>query len=338
MGPVSKSAVALSLADVTGTPLKGRLNIGKLVILKAVLVGNHPTEASFHALSCKAICNKKEYVILNAGCGDGTVISQRNGFTTKGKVAVSPIFRFFRMDLNKPVMFQCTFIICKNCDGNSCEDPDRRKRHLSTSERRPELEKGKRIITARVVVPPFREPPLNSHQHSVVPVGISSRLEAIDVVPGSEAARGIPGSEAARGIPGSEAARGIPGSEAARGIPGSEAARGIPGSEAARDIPGSEAARGIPDSEAARGIPGSEAARDIPGTWDLVLTILVAVIIPLVFLVVIMLIFVIAISRALRSLSVLYKDVDRLRRQVVVDDVKEDVKKDVQVDIKAILG
>ncbi|XP_067659312.1 uncharacterized protein [Haliotis asinina] len=212
MGPVSKSDVALSLTDITGTPVTGRVNVGRLVMLKAVLVGNYPAEASFHAVTCKAICNKKEYVILNAGCGDGSVISQKNGFTTKGKVAVSPIFRFFRMELAKPLMFECTFIICKSCDGDSCEDLERRKRHLFAFEGNPELE-DKHILTARVEVPSFRGQHLTTYQHSVIP-GPSSELEAMGDIHGSEAARDIHGSEAARDIHSSEAARDIHGSEA----------------------------------------------------------------------------------------------------------------------------
>ncbi|XP_046564568.1 vitelline envelope sperm lysin receptor-like [Haliotis rubra] len=269
MGPVSKSDVALSLTDITGTPVTGGLNVGRLVMLKAVLVGNYPAETSFHALTCKAVCNKKEYALLNAGCGDGTVIGQKKGFRTKGKVAFSPVFRLFRMELAKPLMFECTFIICQKCDGDSCEDQDRRKRHLSAFERNPELEKGKHIITARVEIPSFREHHLTTHEHSVIPVSAPSGL----------------------------------------------AVGGIRGSEAARDIHRSEAARNLHSSGA---------------TEDLVLTILVAVIIPLVFLVVIMLMFIIAISRALRSLAALYKDVNRLRGEVVAKDVK-----DVKVDIKA---
>ncbi|XP_046352054.2 vitelline envelope sperm lysin receptor-like [Haliotis rufescens] len=250
MGPLSKSGVDLFVADITGQRLRGNYHIGRLVRLKARLIGNFPAETSFHAVSCKAISGKETYVVLNGGCGDGTIFDRYNGFTTTGKVSVSPIFRFFRMGWSLPLSFECIFVICKNCDGDSCEDPVRRRRHLGPYEEK-DTYKNKHIMTARVDIPTSRQTHLTNlitHESPVAPEDTTSRIVA------------------------------------------------------EKDIPGSEV------------------------TEDLILTVVMASIIPLVSLVVIMLIFIVAISRVLRSMTVMYRDLNRQHQQIIDQDIKEDIK------------
>ncbi|XP_071109441.1 vitelline envelope sperm lysin receptor-like [Haliotis cracherodii] len=252
MGPVSKSGVDLFLTDITGQRLRGNYRVGRLLRLKARLIGNFPSETSFHAVSCNAISGKETYTVLNAGCGDGTIFDRYIGFTTTGKVSVSPIFRFFRMGWSLPLSFECVFLICKNCDGDSCEDQVRRRRHLGPYEEN-DIYKNKHIMTARVDIPASRQTHLTNvitHQSPVAPEDTPSRIVAEE---------------------------------------------------------------DIPDSEV---------------TEDLILTVVMASIIPLVSLVVIMLIFIVAISRVLRSMTVMYRDLNRQHQQIIDQDIKEDIKED----------
>ncbi|ESO86369.1 hypothetical protein LOTGIDRAFT_167193 [Lottia gigantea] len=89
---------------------------GTWIDTKSVPIGLRP-------VSCKVISGKNDsYDLLKAGCGDGIIFKQSEGFMIKGSTFRSPYFQGFHLSGSPEVTFQCTFATCsKVCDGSSCE-------------------------------------------------------------------------------------------------------------------------------------------------------------------------------------------------------------------------
>nr|UNY67731.1 VEZP3 [Haliotis tuberculata] len=79
-------------------------------------------EKGLRATACNAVGNNGvHYAILRAGCGDGIIFKQTEGFTTEGLNVYSPFFRIFNLKNSISLGFECNYTLCtKNCNGSSC--------------------------------------------------------------------------------------------------------------------------------------------------------------------------------------------------------------------------
>ncbi|XP_041350604.1 vitelline envelope sperm lysin receptor-like [Gigantopelta aegis] len=143
-GKLSKRNFSLLLVDVLNQNLVGvNIRTGKTVQLKAFVgpdtsmmdqgAGAGPfnirsvgrDERTIYPVSCDAVgaTHGTRYTILRAGCGDGIVFHQDAGFSIKRNVAESPYFKYFHIDGDDQMKFECNFTVCENCENeNSCSN------------------------------------------------------------------------------------------------------------------------------------------------------------------------------------------------------------------------
>ncbi|XP_071146763.1 vitelline envelope sperm lysin receptor-like [Mytilus edulis] len=138
LAETSQSTINICVADLNNNCITGNILIGKIVKLKAVLVGNSSDEQGFQALSCSATGTSYKYPILTAGCGQGSLFKSDAGFITTGKVALSPVFEMFRTAGGNTMKYDCSFVVCRTpCDGSSCKSKSTRKKRDTYAVREP---------------------------------------------------------------------------------------------------------------------------------------------------------------------------------------------------------
>ncbi|KAL5006186.1 hypothetical protein ScPMuIL_017344 [Solemya velum] len=124
-GDVAHDDVTLQVVDVLMRPID-KIMLGRKVHLRASITGN-TTARGLRPVSCLAhdMNNTAKYIVLQAGCGTGVHLALHEGFTTKGTVATSPVFKFTSlyssMHAVNETFFRCSFVFCnEECDGTSC--------------------------------------------------------------------------------------------------------------------------------------------------------------------------------------------------------------------------
>lgn len=130
-GEDSQSTIEVQVVDVLDIPILGPLPLRRKVQLQAEASGT-ATELGLKPVSCDAVGVQfgRRYAILRAGCGDGLIFAQSEGFTTNGLRSVSPYFKAFKLAGDAQLRFECNFTMCPGlCDGSSCVH-HRRKRSL----------------------------------------------------------------------------------------------------------------------------------------------------------------------------------------------------------------
>ncbi|XP_067658978.1 vitelline envelope sperm lysin receptor-like [Haliotis asinina] len=129
-GKKAVSTFSLVLTDVLGAHLTNKnVPLGRKVVLTASTDGKNK-EKGLRPDGCDAIgtLTGRRYSILRAGCGDGVVFSQKQGFVTNGLTSMSPYFSAFDMAGEPSIRFECNFTLCeKVCDGSSCANERRRR-------------------------------------------------------------------------------------------------------------------------------------------------------------------------------------------------------------------
>ncbi|XP_046553514.1 LOW QUALITY PROTEIN: vitelline envelope sperm lysin receptor-like [Haliotis rubra] len=121
-GQRSDSKLKLSVTDIARHRLKGKIVLGRKVLLVASTDGSSG-EKGLRITSCEAVGRKtgERYQVIKDGCGVGQVFKKKLGFVTKGLTAISPYFNMFQLENDKSITFDCNFTFCKTpCDGSSC--------------------------------------------------------------------------------------------------------------------------------------------------------------------------------------------------------------------------
>ncbi|KAL5006678.1 hypothetical protein ScPMuIL_015484 [Solemya velum] len=128
MGGYADLNVMLDIVDQDNNPLSW-MSLDGMVRLHAIIttIGSHD---SIRALSCQVTNSEVTVPILIAGCGTGSLFSDKEGFITAGNNVFSPFFEPFRLQGNPhEIQFNCDFTLCaSSCDGDSCSSAPRGKR------------------------------------------------------------------------------------------------------------------------------------------------------------------------------------------------------------------
>ncbi|XP_071110558.1 vitelline envelope sperm lysin receptor-like [Haliotis cracherodii] len=130
LGKKAVSTFTLTLTDVLGAHLTNKkVPLGRKVVLTASTDGKN-NEKGLRPDGCDAIgtLTGRRYAILRAGCGDGVVFGQKDGFVSSGLTSMSPYFSAFDMAGEPSIRFECNFTLCeKACNGSSCSNERRRR-------------------------------------------------------------------------------------------------------------------------------------------------------------------------------------------------------------------
>ncbi|XP_046543649.1 LOW QUALITY PROTEIN: vitelline envelope sperm lysin receptor-like [Haliotis rubra] len=120
-GKHGASRLKLRVVNIMGKSTPRQMKRGHLVRLAASSDGAGG-ETGLRATACDAVGNNGvHYAVLRAGCGDGIVFKQTEGFTTKGLNVYSPFFRIFNLKNSISLRFECNYTLCtSNCNGSSC--------------------------------------------------------------------------------------------------------------------------------------------------------------------------------------------------------------------------
>ncbi|XP_067651212.1 vitelline envelope sperm lysin receptor-like [Haliotis asinina] len=120
-GKRGASHLKLRVVNIMGKSTPKKMKRGRLVRLAATSDGVGG-EKGLRATACDAVGNNGvHYAVLRAGCGDGIVFKQTEGFTTEGLNVYSPFFHIFNLKNSISLSFQCNYTLCtKKCDGSSC--------------------------------------------------------------------------------------------------------------------------------------------------------------------------------------------------------------------------
>ncbi|XP_052066293.1 uncharacterized protein LOC127705950 [Mytilus californianus] len=121
-GPKSESSYSVEVRDYRGRPLRNPRQKSP-VIFQAVMTpaGNN---TAFTVSSCKIFTDDKKKIrnVLTNGCGTGFPFKVTEGFTMRGTIGKSPIFKLFTLKRRHRLNIACNFFECEgNCDGSSCK-------------------------------------------------------------------------------------------------------------------------------------------------------------------------------------------------------------------------
>ncbi|XP_036369592.1 uncharacterized protein LOC118768025 [Octopus sinensis] len=84
-----------------------------LITLSAMLTNTQTTAKGITPVWCLAHYRRSKIVILNNGCGNGTVIPKISGFHVASYVSWSPVFKLPLHSSQSPLEIECQFGLCK---------------------------------------------------------------------------------------------------------------------------------------------------------------------------------------------------------------------------------
>ncbi|CAI9741325.1 Hypothetical predicted protein [Octopus vulgaris] len=85
---------------------------------KDIVIDTQTTAKGITPVWCLAHYRRSKIVILNNGCGNGTVIPKISGFHVASYVSWSPVFKLPLHSSQSPLEIECQFGLCKDkCDG-----------------------------------------------------------------------------------------------------------------------------------------------------------------------------------------------------------------------------